>query len=403
MSVSRRAPVVRVAVLTTSFPLTPGSASGIFVERLVSNLPRAFEVTVLTPCASEPLRPPVGKTYELLCFRYAPKRWQRLAHQPGGVPVALSKAPWLRLLVPSLLLTMFVACLRQCSRSQILHANWSVNGVVAGLAGRLCGTPVVTTLRGEDVSRAATSGVFRLILKWCLRLSSRVVCVSQAIEESVRSTFPSYASKVVFIPNGIEEGLLECSRSIRPEDPPHPLRVIVVGSLIPRKGVDVVLRAIAETRKHHTVKLQILGEGPLRGDLQDLAARLGVAKDVEFVGHVAPAEIKDHLATADVMVLASYAEGRPNVVLEAFGSGIPAVCSEIDGVRELVAEGGTGMLFSPGDSAALADKLNLLCSDRALVAKMGVEARQYIVENHLLWSDTAAAYSALYRQLARVD
>jgi len=390
---------MRVTVVSTSFPATPGSSSGVFVERLVSHLPGDLNVSVLTPCPTE--RPIDGgdRSYRLTCFRYGPWRWQRLAHQPGGVPVALAGAPWLRLLLPVFLLSMFVSCLRQCSRADILHANWSINGVIAGIAGRLRHTPVITTLRGEDVSRAGRSLLFRVMLGWCLRLSSRVVCVSRAIEDLLHQHYPKLRDKVVFIPNGVEASLLEIPRDPGLSAQHRALQVVAIGSLIPRKGIDVLIEALAELQRSSAVHVQIVGDGPLRSQLKAHVEQSGVAEIVEFVGAVAPDRVKDYLAMADVLVLPSWAEGRPNVVLEAFGAGLPVIGSAIDGVRELVADGVTGILFPPGDSRRLAEALESLGADRARMRQMGIAARGYISDNRLLWPDAGAAYAALYREV----
>ena len=90
---------MKIAVLTTSFPLTPDSMSGIFIYRLVAYLPREIQTTILTPSAK---KTPAPNThfFKLKCFRYAPSPWQILAHGPGGINAALKRNKLLYLLLP---------------------------------------------------------------------------------------------------------------------------------------------------------------------------------------------------------------------------------------------------------------------------------------------------------------
>jgi len=111
-------------------------------------------------------------------YEHTPRRLELLAHNPGGLPVALKNNKSLYLVIPTLLFFAFVNCVRFGARSKIIHANWAINGVIAGLAGKLLRTPVVTTLRGEDVTRAKKPGLDRCLLRSCLFLSTRVVVVS---------------------------------------------------------------------------------------------------------------------------------------------------------------------------------------------------------------------------------
>ena len=174
---------IRVTLLTTSFPLEPQSFSGIFIYRLVQHFPDNIFTTVITPAAQGVVDPVLGKQIHVRSFRYAPRRLQLLANNPGGIPVALKNNKWLYLFIPTFLFSAFINCVRFGVQSKIIHANWAVNGVIAGFAGKLLRTPVITTLRGEDVTRAKKPGLGRWLLRICLVLSTRVVVVSQAMKQ----------------------------------------------------------------------------------------------------------------------------------------------------------------------------------------------------------------------------
>ncbi len=159
---------VRVALLTTSFPLNRDSVSGVFVWRLARSFPSTVLATVVTPCDTSGTPPvTIPDSYNVHCFRYAPWRWQLLAHQPGGIPVALQRSIAMRCLLPIFLVAMLIACFRVSRKADIIHANWSVNGAIAGLVGFFLKKPVVTTLRGEDVTRAKNSKLYYYLLWFC--------------------------------------------------------------------------------------------------------------------------------------------------------------------------------------------------------------------------------------------
>ena len=104
------------------------------------------------------------------------------------------------------------------------------------------------------------------------------------------------------------------------------------------------------------------------------------------------------LGRADALVLASYQEGRPNVVLEAMAARLPVIASDIPGTTELVSHNETGLLFQPGDVEGLAAQIDSLRDDLALRSRLGEAGRAFVVENELNWT-TGQRYARLYRQI----
>jgi len=390
---------IRLAVVTTSYPLTPDSVSGVFVARLIENLPPSVSATVITP-ASRATRAGSGMyRVAIRCFRYAPRRLQTLAHEPGGIPVALRTRPWAYLLLPGFLLAMCASCLRRGRSTDIIHANWAICGCIAGLAGKLLRVPVITTLRGDDVTRAQRSLADRIILALCLHWSHAVVTVSRAIETWIQEQYPHHAAKTYTIENGVEDVFLELPtrRDIAPGEPR--LRLLVVGSLIARKGVDQIIAALHRLPERGQTMLTIVGDGPEREHLIELARILGLQRNVEFTGVLAPSAIPREFARAHVFVLASHSEGRPNVILEAMAAALPVVASDIPGVNELVEHGHTGLLFRPGVIEELTQHLLALARDATLRDRLGRAGRGSILQRQLRWRATAGQYYRLYTTL----
>lgn len=390
---------IRIALLTTSFPLTTGSVSGIFVYHLITHFPANIVTTVITPDSHGPVDSAIGDRIEIRAFRYAPKRLQLLAHRPGGIPVALSTNKWLYFLVPLFLISALISCVRFGRHASIIHANWVINGCIAGLVGKALGTPVLTTLRGEDVTRAQNYRVDRFLLRLCLSLSARVVVVSRAMQRWLYDEFPKIGHKVCLIESGIENVFLEIHKSYDVNESDSRVRVVTIGSLIPRKGIDQILQAVARATNRQNLQLSIVGTGPEADTLRQMVNDLGLIRNVRFVGQVAASDIPDILANADIFVLASHSEGRPNVVLEAMAAQLPVIATNIDGSNELIAHNENGLLFQDGAIEELTHHLESLSQDAKLRCRLGENARRFILEHDLLWSNTACRYSELYSSL----
>lgn len=183
---------------------------------------------------------------------------------------------------------------------------------------------------------------------------------------------------------GFDEASFEIVHyGIEPGPPPAPLpgapRLAVVGRLIPIKGHDVLLRAMAAVRDDVPgVTLEIAGDGPLQPELGSTAARLGLDGVVSFLGRVAPAA--PVLERAEVVVVPSFGEGFGMVALEAMERGRPVIASAVGGLPEIVEDGRTGLLVPAGDAEALARAILELAGDPGRAAAMGAAGRARALE-----------------------
>lgn len=391
---------MRLVFLTTSYPLAPGSVAGIFVARMVQRLPPQISTTVLTPALSRPYTPQPTSPINIHAFRYAPYRLQILAQGPGGIPATLRTRKWTYLLLPGFLLSMFLSCLRHGQSADLLHANWAICGCIGGMVGKLLRVPVVTTLRGSDIARAQQSMIDKAILSLCMRWSDSVITVSHAIANWIREQYPAYSEKIQTIENGVEDALLKMPAK-REFSTATPLRLITIASLIPGKGIDQIIRALHKLPRAERLLLTVVGEGPERARLTQLAITLGLQNSVEFIGTIPPPAVAGELAKAHLFVLASISEGRPNVILEAMATALPVIASDIPGVDELVSHGQTGFLFQPGVIDQLAEYIQTLLDNATLREQLGRTGRDFILRRQLHWGATAERYFQLYRKISR--
>ena len=375
-------------MLTTSYPSQASPVSGLFIASLAGGLLRHVRVSVLVPAGMQ-ADASTGPWPEATFFHYAPRRFRILAHGPGGIPAVLRANRLAVLLVPALLISMAWAAWRDSADCRGIIANWSITGVIGGVIGRMRRCPVVAVLRGEDVRRAASDRIFGGLLRACVRLCNATVTVSEAMANTMQAEMPQWADKIHYIPNGVSQGLLNIERLPRTSDG---LRLLFIGSLIPRKSPMTLIQALAQLPT--SVTLVMVGEGTEHAAIVRAITDLGLAERIVMLPFQAHERIPELLAAADLLVLPSRSEGRPNVILEAFAAALPVVASNIDGCRELIGSDQRGRLFPVDDAIAMAECIESF-SDPLWRHQVGLRGREFIRENGLDWDSCAHAYLQL--------
>ncbi len=366
---------------------------------MIRHLPSHIQITVLTPTVRyRDADLHKEESFRLHCFAYAPRKWQILAHQPGGLPFVLKYQKRLFFLLPCLLGSMSLNCYLLARKADVIHANWSINGLIAGLVGMILRKPVMTTLRGSDIQRAQKSRLDRFLLRLCVRLNHRLIAVSRTIRNVLVAQFPSQQHKFITVSNGVGQEFLDIRRAYRKCSP---VVLMTAGSLTPQKGMHIILQAVKMIKPYFGLRLQVLGDGPCMAHLQRLSRELDIYEQVSFLGDVPPVRMPSYLEAGHVFMLASFSEGRPNVILEAMAAGLPVIASAISGIQELISDGENGLLFPAGSAQGLAAQLEQLLSDIALQKKLGEAGRRYILENGLFMSRTAERYQNFYEYLNR--
>lgn len=270
------------------------------------------------------------------------------------------------------------------------------SGPSAWLTKALLGIPYVVSLRGGDVPGFQYDGIglyHRLagpVIGFLWRRARSVVANSEGLADLARRFAPDVA--IALVPNGVDADLFSPPAVPRPQDGPP--KLLVVGRLVRQKGVDCILRAMAETPIAAT--LRVVGDGDARAELEAQAQALGLAARVRFEGWVDRAALPDIYRAADVFVLPSRDEGMPNVVLEAMAAGLAVVGTDIPGNRDLIVPGDTGLLVPVDDVRALGAALGRLETDPVLRHEMGAAGRRRVVET-FSWRSAAARYLALGR------
>jgi len=164
-------------------------------------------------------------------------------------------------------------------------------------------------------------------------------------------------------------------------------RIGTLGRLVEKKGVDVLIRALALLRaRGHELELSIAGDGPLRGELEALVAELGLGESVHFAGNLAHAGVREWMHDLDMFVLACKPDvngdmdGIPVVLMEAMSQCVPVVSTRLSGIPELVVHESTGLLADPGDFKGLAGQIDRLLDSPELRRTLARRAQDHVRE-----------------------
>jgi len=359
-AVPARDSLMRVLVLSATFPSSAEPTRGVFIFERIRRLAERCEVVVVAPVPWFPFN-----------------RWIRRAQSTlpatetvGGLtvhhPRVLSIPRYGKFLDGALYalgVWPFAARLRRRFPFDVIDAHFEYPDAVAGtLLGRLLGSPVVVTLRGKLI-RAAGYRLHRPQLRWMLERADRVVAVSDYLKRAAEGLgIPGARVRVIrngvdktrFAPMDRAEARRRCGL---PTDRPI---LLTVGGVEAHKGQHTVVESLPELLRHHPDLLYVLVGAGHKGDsferdLRRSVERLGLGEHVLFAGRRPHAELSPWFAAADLFVLLTKSEGWPNVILESLACGLPVVATRVGGVPEIARDGQDGILVPYQDAPAFRD------------------------------------------------
>jgi glycosyltransferase involved in cell wall biosynthesis len=250
---------------------------------------------------------------------------------------------------------------REAGNADLVHTHL----VHADVYGALGAKRLVSTKHNDDPFRA---GAFRFVERALARRAVRVITITEALARFQVDRVGLPADKVEVIHYGLDD--LPAAWGSNPADHLQPdARVLLaVCRLEPQKGVDVAIRALPDIRASHpTAELVVLGEGPQRPELEQLALRLNVP--VHLLGRVP--DVAAWLRRADLLVHPARWEGFGLALLEAMLASKPVVATNVSSIPEIVVDGQTGLLVAPDDAAALAAAATRVLDDPGSYGKQG--------------------------------
>jgi len=322
-------------VLENAFTPTGGGAES-QVRTIAKHLQRlGHQVTIITPRISYGPRP--------------------VAERCWGLAVGRIPYPHLRILGSFILFGRLGAFLLQRrNRYDVWHVHIAHHmGAITCLMGKLLGMRVVVKVSGwfeleRGVLAPGLNPANALARSW-LKSAAVLQAISTRIANRLtKDGFP--VDRLITLPNAVDTSRFTVRSGLRQSGP---FTAVFVGRLVPEKALDTLLEAWSQAfGTREDVRLLLVGDGPLDAPLRAQAERLGITRQVQFLGH--QDHVESVLAKADLGVLPSLIEGLSNTLLEFMATGLPVVASRVSGSEDLIVPGRNGWLFPPSDVAQLA-------------------------------------------------
>ena len=381
---------MRIAVVTSLFPVPARPREGVFAERRWTGMvARGHEVCLFHPI---PWAPPAPLDLLLGSERAglarAPARQDcggidvrrpRYLHLPGQAAsnakrFARSTVSAINA-VSALNTSSAINASSALDASEAEHSNkpfdvivcdyaWPAAMITQELAGQA--TPIVIHGRGSDVLLVREDPKLAKLLADSLRIARHWCAVSSDLVEAMDS-LAKCPKHGMLTPNGVDPELFQLGSKAAARAEVMPTikaddgrLILVVGHLIERKRPLLALRTFAAVAAAND-RLVFIGRGPLAKAIEDEARAAGLSDQVQRVGELAPQQLAKWYQAADLLLLTSLAEGRPNVVLEAMASGLPVVATDAGGTRELL-QGSPSLLVEDSSVASLASATTTLLS-----------------------------------------
>jgi len=229
----------------------------------------------------------------------------------------------------------------------------------------------------NSVKAVVTTTYYRSIIQRYLRRSDTVIAVSPSVLNELHKYYGCVDNSTVVIPNGIDTDFFSPGR------PHNNQRVLFVGRLGERKGVDdFVAAAKLIGRKYPNVEFLVVGEGPLRPQLERKAATSSIAQQIHFVGWKSRTEIRELYRSSAVFVFPSWYEAAPLTLLEAMACGLPIVSTAVGNAHELIQHNRNALLVQVGKPEQIAEQVILLLQNEKFRNELGKQARATVVRQY---------------------
>ena len=339
-------------------------------------------------------------------FRYFFRRWELLSHEQT-VPDQIRGNKLFILLVPFYLF-FGVWGLRRLVRTEnfdVIHVHWPFpHGLIGYFAGRWARATVVSQFHGVGLRWVRNKMPFLTpFLRWVLRNSRLGVANSSHTRTEIERL--GVPCRIEIVPYGSPVPSLQHSEPVS-SDPARASKVLFVGRLVERKGLEFLIQAMRLIDCPFPVNLDIVGRGPEESRLRALVDELGLADRVKFAGQVSSGELGKFYAACDCFVLPAIVdfkgdtEGLGVVLIEALSYHKPVVASGVGGIVDVIRHEETGLLVQEKDPEALARAITRVLTDSELATKLAGRGYEH-VSRYFDWDRIVERWIALYQEITQ--
>jgi glycosyltransferase involved in cell wall biosynthesis len=378
--------LMQVLTLTPFYPTASDDATGGFIAEPLREMEQ-FGVTSCVVAVQPSYRSRAGSNAVA-----PPATWIRYPCMPGGIGLASAGA----FLYASLISK--VRRLHQSQRIDLIHAHAALPcGHAAVLLSRELNIPCVVTVHGLDAFfdqqvRGYAGRWCKRVVDFVYRSASRVICISGKVAaQVVDGAAVRVNTNVIY--NSVDAQLFSPASNASLSN-----SILSVGNLIPIKGHELLLRALAEVfPQYPDLSCEIIGDGPEYTRLAGLARDRNIAGRVRFLGRQSRKQVADAMRRCVLFALPSRYEGLGCVYLEAMSTEKAVIACRGQGIDELIRHGSNGWLIDPGNLQQLIAALSGLLQNLQLRRQIGKAGRRTILQNFTS-THQAAQLAALYRE-----
>lgn len=275
-----------------------------------------------------------------------------------------------------------------------LHVAQAYTPEIVFLVSKLRNIPYIAHLH-LDIDPSGPFGFLlesykTVFLQRVLRHAKRIICLSEEQKISIAKKYRIPEENITIIPNGVSDQFFTPKLFPQKKRP----TILFVGRLSPQKNIPLFLQAIHQL--HHTVTVEIVGDGEERKNIEALIERLHLT-NVTLLGEKSGKELRKRYQQADVLVMTSRKEGLPLVLLEAMAAGLPIIATDIPGIHQTLAD--AGILVHPSNSQQLAWEIDRLLDNKNLRKALSQKARTRAQAYR--WESSIAKVAAVYKEISK--
>jgi len=389
---------MKICILTSSFPAYKGSTESIFVYEFARHLAKKSTVSVVCPVyKSSKLKKESFDNISVNRFQYFfPLRFQKLTEE-GSIISNFKKSFIAKLQFPFFLFFMFLKGLKISKKSDIIHAQWALSGLVGVFIKMFIKKPLIITIRGSDLKYALKSSLFKRIIMFVFRRADYIIAVSEDLKKDI-ALLGIENNKISMIPNGIDTDLFKLrSKALIRKKLKLPLDkkiILFVGRLTKDKGISYLIQAF--NKLDHSFLLLLIGFGPDKPFFRKITEK---NNNITFLGEKEHDQVAEYMNASDVFILPSLSEGRPNVILEAMASGLPIIATNVGGIPEMMQGNKNGFLIKKSNVNDIITAVRKIFDNPSKTKKMKLSNLKKIKEGQSSWDNTCKKHIKIYNSL----
>lgn len=398
-----------ILVLASTFPRWKNDTTPSFVYNLEKRLSDKFNIDVLVPHFKGAKKKEIEGNLKIHRFRYFwPEEWQKLCYGGGILPnLRKNKLLWIQGF--TLIICEFFSAIRIIKKNgtELIHAHWIIpQGIVAFILKKFFKIPYIITVHGSDIFGLKNSFLTKA-KKNILINADYITAVSNAIKDEIIRIINTNKN-ISVVPMGVDLSLFNPDKYDETIKKNHQIKgplLLFVGRLEDIKGIKYLIKSMLKIiKKSPNAKLLIIGEGPIKKNLEELINNLKLNKSVLLIGALSHEELPKYYSTSDFFISPSiktksgHVEGFGLTLVEASLSGSLIIGTKTGGIQDIIEDKKTGFLVEENNSESIADKVIQLLKNKSLYKKVKSNGRNINLKK-FSWENSVSSFSKIYNQI----